>query len=164
MLKCPERGIIMSTDSSREFPKIRILLVDDDKSTLLLLKKIIEREGYHVDAATSAPMAMQLIDRFKFHIVLTDIMMPEMDGLELLAAVKKRDPMIQVVMITAGATMSRTLTALELGASDFMMKPVDMEELLMVIRLCEAKVKRWRGILRAAGSNFKEKQKLSEEA
>ena len=91
-------------------------------------------------------------------------MMPDMDGLELLAAVKKRDPMIQVVMITAGATMSRTLAALELGASDFMMKPVEMEELLMVIRLCEAKMKRWRGILRSAGQNFKEKQKLSEEA
>ena len=158
-----ERGIIMPINSSREFSNSRILLVDDDKSTLLLLKKIIEREGYKVDTASSAFMAMQLIDRCKYHIVLTDIMMPDMDGLELLAAVKKRDPMIQVVMITAGATMSRTLAALELGASDFMLKPIDMEELLMVIRLCEAKLKRWRGILRAAGRGFHEKQNLSEE-
>lgn len=141
----------MPAPQTPEFPKIRILLVDDDSSTLLLLKKLIEKEGYQVDTASNALFALQLIDRNKYHVILTDIMMPEMDGLELLAAVRKRDPMIQVVMLTAGASMSRTLSALELGASDFMMKPVETEELLMVVRLCEAKLKRWWGVLRVSG-------------
>ena len=135
---------------STKHPNVRILVVDDDRASLLLLQKIIAKEGYVVETAASAVFAMNLVDKGKFHIVITDIVMPDMDGLDLLAAIKKRDPLTQVVMMTAGVSMSRTLLSLELGAADFMLKPVDPEEMLLVIRLCEAKLERWLGIIRAS--------------
>lgn len=128
----------------------RVLIVDDDTATTLLLKKIMEKEGYQVDTASSAAVALNLVNRQKYHVVISDIMMPDKDGLELLADIRKRDPLIQVVIMTAGVTMSRTLSALEHGAADFILKPIDAEELTMIVRLCEAKLKRWRGILRAS--------------
>ena len=130
--------------------KNRVLIVDDEETITLLLKTIIEKDGYLVDMANSATYALFLINRQKYHIVLSDILMPDMDGLELLREIRKQDPMIQVVMMTAGVTMSKTLTALELGAADFLLKPLDMEEVMLVIRLCGAKLKRWQGVLLAA--------------
>ena len=130
--------------------KNRVLIVDDEEAITLLLKMVIEKDGFQVDMANSAASALFLINKQKYHIVMSDIMMPDMDGLELLREIRKKDPMIQMVMMTAGVTMSKTLTALELGAADFILKPLDMEEVLLVIRLCGAKLKRWQGAIRAA--------------
>lgn len=130
--------------------KTRVLLVDDDEAVTLLLKTTIEKDGYLVDIANSAALALFLINKQKYHVVLSDILMPDIDGLELLREIRKQDPLIQVVMMTTGVTMSKTLTALELGAADFILKPLDMEEVLLVIRLCGAKLKRWQGAIRAA--------------
>ena len=141
--------------------KNRILIVDDEETITLLLKKVIEKDGYEVDVANSAASAIFLINKKKYHIVLSDILMPDMDGLELLREIRNKDPMIQVVMMTAGVTMSKTLTSLELGAADFILKPLDMEEVLLVIRLCGAKLKRWQGVIRAA---YHQRQKSGKEA
>ena len=92
---------------------------------------------------------LALLKKQKYHIVLSDIVMPNVDGLELLSEIRERDPLIQVVMMTAGVTMSRIVTALELGAADFILKPLNMKEVLLVIRLCGAKLKRWQGAIRA---------------
>lgn len=129
--------------------KNKVLIVDDEEAMTLLLKMVIEKDGYLVDVANSAAEALLLINRRKYHIVLSDIIMPDMDGLELLREVRKKDPLIQVVMMTASASMNRTMTALELGAADFILKPFDMEQVLLVIRLCGAKLKRWQGAIRA---------------
>jgi DNA-binding response OmpR family regulator len=131
-------------------PEMRIMVVEDDTATRLLLKKVISNEGYNVDESSSAEFALALMSQNKYHVIITDISMPGKDGLELLAEVKKRDPMTQVVMLTGEVTMSRTLQALELGATDFLLKPVEVEELLMIIRMCEAKILRWWGVMRAA--------------
>lgn len=131
-------------------PDMRIMVVEDDTATRLLLRKVISNEGYKVDESSSAEFALALMSQYKYHVIVTDISMPGKDGLELLAEVKKRDPMTQVVMLTGEVTMSRTLQALELGATDFLLKPVEVEELLMIIRMCEAKILRWWGVMRAA--------------
>ena len=123
--------------------------MDDEEAITLLLQTVIKKDGFPVDVANSASHALFLISKHKYHIVLSDIMMPDMDGLELLREIRAKDPLIQVVMMTAGVTMSRTVTALELGAADFILKPLDMEEVLLVIRLCGAKLKRWQGAIRA---------------
>lgn len=128
----------------------RVLVVDDDASTTLLLKKVLETENYQVDTANSAAVAMSLINKQKYHVVITDIMMPDKDGLALLEDLRKRDPLIQVVIMTGGVSMSRTLSALEHGAADFILKPINVEELIMIVRLCAAKLERWRGILQAS--------------
>ena len=128
----------------------RVLVVDDDASTTLLLKKVLDTENSQVDTANSAAVAMNLINKQKYHVVITDIMMPDKDGLALLEDLRKRDPLIQVVIMTGGVSMSRTLSALEHGAADFILKPINVEELIMIVRLCAAKLERWRGILRAS--------------
>ena len=130
--------------------EIRLLVVDDDAPTTLLLKSVLTKEGYSVDVANSAAVALSLVNGKKYHVVISDVVMPNQDGLELLAELRKRDPLIQVVMMTAGASMSRTIAALELGAADFVLKPLQMEEMVMIVRLCVAKIKRWHGILRAS--------------
>ena len=121
----------------------RVLVVDDDASTTLLLKKVLETENYQVDTANSAAVAMSLINKQKYHVVITDIMMPDKDGLALLEDLRKRDPLIQVLIMTGGVSMSRTLSALEHGAADFILKPINVEELIMIVRLCAAKLARW---------------------
>ena len=90
-----------------------------------------------------------LVRKQKYHIALIDIMMPDMDGLDLLKELRGIDPMIQTVMMTAGVTMSKTMAALELGAVDFILKPFNKEEVLLVTRLCVAKLKRWQGVILA---------------
>ena len=125
----------------------RVLVVDDEEAITLLLQKVLTKNGYQVDVANSAAYAQFLVNKQKYHIMLSDIKMPEMDGLELLREVRQRDPLIQVVMMTSGVRMSKTLTALELGAADFIMKPLDMEEVLMIVRQCGNKLKRWQDAL-----------------
>ena len=138
---------------------LRVLIVEDDTATLLLLKKVVTKAGYFTDEASSAEVALELIQKNKYHIVVTDIGLPGQDGLELLQEIKKRDPLIQVVMLTGEVTMSRTLQTLEFGATDFILKPVDVEELLMIIRMCEGKILRWWGIMRAAFRRKKKEEK-----
>lgn len=103
-----------------------------------------------MDVANAAAVALSLVNGKKYHVVISDVVMPDQDGLELLAELRKRDPLIQVVMMTEGASMSRIIAALELGAADFVLKPLQMEEMVMIVRLCVAKIKRWHGILRAS--------------
>ena len=146
-------------NKSSPIPEFRVLIVEDDSATRLLLKKVVTKAGYFTDEASSAEVALELIQKNKYHIVVTDIGLPGQDGLELLQEIKKRDPLIQVVMLTGEVTMSRTLQTLEFGATDFSLKPVDVEELLMIIRMCEGKILRWWGIMRAAFRRKKKEEK-----
>ena len=137
-------------NASSPIPEFRVLIVEDDTATLLLLKKVVVNAGYFVDEAASAEYALTLIQKNKYHVVITDIGLPGQDGIELMKEIKKRDPLIQVVIVTGEVTMIRTIQALEFGATDFILKPIDVEELLMIIRMCEGKILRWWGIMRSA--------------
>ena len=137
-------------NASSPIPEFRVLIVEDDTATLLLLKKVVVNAGYFVDEAASAEYALTLIQKNKYHVVITDIGLPGQDGIELMKEIKKRDPLIQVVIVTGEVTMIRTIQALEFGATDFILKPIDVEELLMIIRVCEGKILRWWGIMRSA--------------
>ena len=144
-------------NASSPIPEFRVLIVEDDTATLLLLKKVVVNAGYFVDEAASAEYALTLIQKNKYHVVITDIGLPGQDGIELMKEIKKRDPLIQVVIVTGEVTMIRTIQALEFGATDFILKPIDVEELLMIIRMCEGKILRWWGIMRSA---FQRKKKV----
>ena len=144
---------------SSPIPKFRVLIVEDDTATLLLLKKVVVNAGYFVDEAASAEFALALIQKNKYHVVISDIGLPGQDGIELMKEIKKRDPLIQVVILTGEVTMIRTIQALEFGATDFILKPIDVEELLMIIRMCEGKILRWWGIMRSAFQRKKKAEK-----
>ena len=116
------------------------------------MQQIIEKDGYALDTANSATEAFSLMKKRKYHIVVSDINMPEMDGWELLRELRNRDPLVQVVPMTSEATMLKIMTALEIGAVDFLVKPIEEHELRKVVRMCGAKLNRWNGILRASRS------------
>lgn len=107
----------------------RILLVDDDPSLRRLLALRLETEGHTVACAASAREALSELARFSADIVITDLRMEGMDGLELLRELARRRPTLPVIVLTAHGTIPDAVTATQSGALDFLTKPVDRTEL-----------------------------------
>lgn len=125
--------------------KYKVLIVDDEEGIGSTLKKHLELAGYMADYIQGAPEAFVKIKNDKYHIVLTDIVMPEMDGIELLKEIKRYDALTQVIMMTGYSTMDKTLSALEYGANDYILKPFkSVEFVLQIIDYSIQKLERWR--------------------
>ncbi len=114
--------------------KIKILVVDDEQIVLDSIKRSLKKdENIELDTSMSATEAIEKIYEFKPNLILTDLMMPEMDGLEFLRKAKEIDPKILVIMITGYATINSALQAMQFGAFDYIAKPFTREELRKVI-------------------------------
>lgn len=125
--------------------KYKVLIVDDEEEIVHSLKDHLELEGYSVDTALSAEEAFIMIKKDKYHIVLTDIVLPEMDGIELLRKIKEYDALTQVIMMTGYSTMDKTLSSLEFGANDYILKPFkSVEDVIKIIECSIQKMERWR--------------------
>lgn len=111
----------------------KILIIDDEKSILDLLKVVFKKEGYQVATVLSASKALELIKEENFDLVLSDIKLPEMNGLEILKLIKEKNPELPVVMMTAYGTIKQAVEALKAGALDYVLKPFDVEELKIVV-------------------------------
>ena len=111
----------------------KILVIDDEKSILDLLSVVFEKEGYMVETSLSATRAVELMGNEDFDIVISDIKMPKMSGMELLSYVRKNRPDIPIVMITAYGTIKQAVEALKAGAMDYIVKPFDVEELKIIV-------------------------------
>ena len=132
-----------------QFPKQRLLIVDDEVELAEALERVLKLEGYDVYVVTCPLKALELITQMKIHIVLTDIVMPAMDGIELLAAIRKFDPLTQVIMMTGYSTMDKTVQCLEHGANDYLIKPFSsFDEVLEAVKVAEAKLNRWQKSMR----------------
>ncbi|MCW5203144.1 sigma-54-dependent Fis family transcriptional regulator [Desulfobulbus sp. US4] len=112
----------------------RILIVDDELSMRDFLKILFENEGYEVSVAANAATALDVAVRDPFDVVITDIRMPGMNGLELLAELKQHFPDLPVIMITAYASPDDAVQAMRQGAFDYITKPFHVDELKNVIR------------------------------
>jgi two-component system response regulator PilR (NtrC family) len=112
----------------------RILVVDDEESMRQLLEIALGKEGYRVTLADTGTMASDLIDKYAYDLVISDIKMPDMSGVEVLRTVKETDPATPVIMITAYASAETAVEALRLGAYDYLTKPFKIEELKANIR------------------------------
>jgi len=112
--------------------KRRVLVVDDEPSVRESLR-IVLKERYDVSGVSSANAALELISTEPFDVVMLDILMPGMDGLEALEQIKQRGTTPQVVMVTATKTVKTAVTAMKLGAFDYITKPFDVEELLVIV-------------------------------
>ena len=112
----------------------RILVVDDEKSQRDIMQMILGGEGYEVATAQSGSQALRLVQKDRFDLVLTDLMMPEMDGLQLLNHLMQFDSSIIVIMMTAHGSIDTTKEALWGGAYDYLVKPLDRDKLLQVIQ------------------------------
>ncbi len=101
-----------------------VLIIDDDKPTLEAMSDALESQGYFVVSKTSGKSALKELQERRFDIVLTDWKMPDMDGIEILKAVKNIDPYTQVILITAYGSIDNAVEAMKLGAVDYITKPV----------------------------------------
>jgi signal transduction histidine kinase/GGDEF domain-containing protein len=113
----------------------RILVVDDEKEIREFLNKALSRlGGYHVELAGSGEEGLQKIEKNPFDLVLTDLKMPKMDGLQLIAEIAKLKPETLTMMMTGHGTIDSALEAMKHGASDYLMKPLNLDELMVRIR------------------------------
>ncbi|MBI4867624.1 MAG: sigma-54-dependent Fis family transcriptional regulator [Candidatus Wallbacteria bacterium] len=116
----------------------RILVCDDELKLTAVWKMALEDEGHVVDAVNDPFDALKLAGERSYDIMLTDIRMPKMSGLELLEGVKRRNPDIECVLVTAYASVETAISALRSGARDYVLKPVKLEELVSVVsRICD---------------------------
>ncbi len=113
-----------------ESPKARILAVDDEAIILESFRKILVLAGFNVDTVETGKEALGLIRRHEYDFVFTDLKMPEMDGLDVVKAVKHVRPDIDVVMITGYATIDSAVDAMKFGAMDYVQKPFTADELV----------------------------------
>ena len=111
----------------------RILLVDDDPGLLRLLSIRLRAEGYEVEAVESAHKALATVGRFAPDLVVTDLRMDKMDGIELLKELQTRSPGLRVVIITAHGTIPDAVVATQSGAFGFLTKPIDKDELMATV-------------------------------
>ncbi|MFO7784971.1 MAG: response regulator [Thermodesulfobacteriota bacterium] len=106
-----------------------VLLVDDEVEFITSLAERLRLRGIAAKTATSGQAALNLMEAEFFHVVVLDVMMPGMDGLETLKAIKSRHPPTEVILLTAHACLDAALTGIESGAFDYLAKPVDIDEL-----------------------------------
>ncbi len=113
----------------------KILVVDDDQSICRNLKEILTDKGHDVEAVNSGFEALKLLDESDFDVVLLDLVMPGMTGMELLSEIRLKKPNTQVVMITAFATIENAVEAMKRGATDYVSKPFKMNEIEVVVNM-----------------------------
>lgn len=133
----------MLTTQTRE---VKLLLVYDDPSMVRLLEKVLQRSlgsGVSLHCLTNASQAYQWIEDNVADILITDLEMPEVNGLELLRSAKRRNPCAQVLFLTGHSTLGALTDALELGATDYLLKPLDQQEFVQLVRDAENRLRRW---------------------
>jgi signal transduction histidine kinase/DNA-binding response OmpR family regulator/HAMP domain-containing protein len=116
----------------------RVLVVDDDVRNLVALSKALRQKGFEVDVAADGDKALAMLEAGQFDAMLTDIMMPDMDGYELIRRVRARDARLPIVAVTAKAMKGDSDQCLRAGANAYLPKPLDLERLMEVLGGCLA--------------------------
>jgi two-component system NtrC family response regulator len=114
--------------------KARILIAEDEKTQRDLLEGFLRKEGFSVETASDGRQAIEKIEGSFFDIAFLDYKMPELDGLQTLQEIRKRFPDLPVVMMTAYGTVETAVASMKEGALDYLTKPIDLDELLLIIR------------------------------
>ncbi|MCD6375780.1 MAG: sigma-54-dependent Fis family transcriptional regulator [Caldisericaceae bacterium] len=125
---------------------MNLLIVDDESSFRLHLKHVFERQGYSVAEAKSGFEAIEKAKQTLFDVILLDIILPDIDGLEVLKQLHLISPFAQVIMMTGNATVENAIASMKLGAYDYLVKPFDFEELSILVKRAQdlARLKRER--------------------
>jgi DNA-binding NtrC family response regulator len=112
----------------------KIVVIDDEKIVCDMAKKILEAEGYEVETFTDSESALQRIRSVQFDLVITDLKMEHISGMDILKEVNKLYPQTRVIMLTAYATLDATIEAIRERIYDFFPKPVKIEELKQSVK------------------------------
>ena len=132
--------------------KGRIAVIDDEVNAAVALEALLREDGYDVVRAGDGRTGLQLLERFDADVVLTDLRMPGMDGLELLARIKEMRPDTLVIVMTSFGTVKTAVQAMKLGAEDYIAKHLDIEEVEMLLQRAVEKKS-----LRAETANLRER-------
>lgn len=124
---------VKPTDPVKKTRIAQILVVDDEPGMRDMLRHELQLQGYYVETAKDGLDALEKISRQKFQLAICDINMPGMDGLQALEAMRQRDPDIEVIMITGYATIETAVQAMRGGAYDFVQKPFNLQEILLLV-------------------------------
>ncbi|MCU0597859.1 MAG: response regulator [Desulfobacterales bacterium] len=112
---------------------ISVLLVDDEEKFVTSNAKLLSKRGYDILTALDAKQALNILETHDVHVAVLDVRMPGMDGITLLKEIKNRFPLVEVVMLTGHATFESAVSGLKIGASDYLMKPCQISELIQKI-------------------------------
>jgi DNA-binding NtrC family response regulator len=110
--------------------KMHVMLVDDEERFLETTTRLLARKGYQAMTATNGAQALEQLAAHDIHVVVLDVKMPGMDGIATLKEIKRRFPLVEVIMLTGHATVESAVEGLKSGATDYLMKPCDLDELL----------------------------------
>jgi two-component system response regulator HydG len=113
--------------------QLKILIVDDEESHRIMLRAVLKDEGYGVAEATDGIEAIRAVEKEAFDLILMDLRMTSMDGIEALIEIRKISPLMPVLIMTAYASVKTAVEALKAGAFDYLTKPLDIEELKVLI-------------------------------
>jgi len=110
--------------------KMKMMLVDDEERFLATTQKLLAKNDIEVVTATSGQEALEILRQKNVHVVILDVKMPGMDGIATLKEIKNRFPMVEVIMLTGHATVESAIEGLKSGATDYLMKPTGIDELI----------------------------------
>lgn len=120
--------------------KPRILIVDDEKKFVDYLSERLSIRDYDVTTSLNGEEAIDKVKGYNFDVVILDVLMPGMDGVETLREIKRIKPLTEVIMLTGNATVETAVEGMKLGAHDYLMKPCETEELISKVnKACERK-------------------------
>jgi len=110
---------------------MKLLIVDDEERFLATTKKLLAKKGYEALTASSGAEALNILTSTTVHVVILDVKMPGMDGLETLRVIKRDFPLVEVIMLTGHGTVESAVEGWKSGATDFLNKPADIDDLLV---------------------------------
>jgi len=132
---------------------MRILVADDHKNTRLTLGTIMRRSGHEVETAGTGTAALQLLNSNRFDIVITDLRLGDIDGMEVLSRARANAPETEVIVITAFGTITSAVRAVKLGAYDYVTKPIQRDQILSIVsKIVEERHMRGKAQIGVAGS------------
>ncbi|MDH3800190.1 MAG: response regulator [Desulfobacterales bacterium] len=113
---------------------MKIMLVDDEERFLSTTQKLLTKKGIDAVTAASGAEALETLMHKYIHVVILDVKMPGMDGNEVLKEIKRRFPLVEVIMLTGHATVESAIDGLKSGATDYLMKPTEIDDLIAKAR------------------------------
>lgn len=129
--------------------KVRILVVDDEAEIRQMIQRHFRFLGFDVETAENGRIALEVMSNSRFDVVISDIMMPEMTGPEMLREIRSQYPMVHVIMMTGYVTMDNALTCMRLGADTLVFKPLeDLDQLEKAVSQAVAHIRHWLDLLK----------------
>ncbi|MCX7856485.1 MAG: sigma-54 dependent transcriptional regulator [Deltaproteobacteria bacterium] len=119
--------------------ELNILVVEDEKLQREILSGLLRKEGYSLYEAETGEQALNILDRYPIDVSLVDLKLPDTDGVSLIKEMRKKDPEIDIIMITAFGTIETAIEALKAGAGDYLTKPVNFDDLLIKLKKIKEK-------------------------